>query len=53
MVGRSSIKSYKREYMITFFICESFMIVVFCMLDLFSDHSHQAMPQVPFSLKMN
>ncbi len=34
LVGRSSIKSYKREYMITFLICESFMIVVFCMLDL-------------------
>jgi hypothetical protein len=34
LVGRSSIKSYKREYMIAFLICESFMIVVFCMLDL-------------------
>jgi NADH-ubiquinone oxidoreductase chain 4 len=34
LVGRSSIKSYKRKYMITFLICESFMIVVFCMLDL-------------------
>nr|AND50358.1 NADH dehydrogenase subunit 4 [Flatbergium sericeum] len=34
LVGRSSIKSYKREYMIAFLICESFMIAVFCMLDL-------------------
>jgi NADH-ubiquinone oxidoreductase chain 4 len=34
LVGRSSIKSYKREYMIAFLICESFLIAVFCMLDL-------------------
>ncbi len=34
LVGWSSIKSYKREYMIAFLICESFMIAVFCMLDL-------------------
>jgi NADH-ubiquinone oxidoreductase chain 4 len=34
LVGRSSIKSYKREYMIAFLICESFMIIVFCMLHL-------------------
>jgi NADH:ubiquinone oxidoreductase subunit 4 (subunit M) len=33
-VGWSNIKSYKKEYMIAFLICESFMIVVFCMLDL-------------------
>nr|YP_009047467.1 NADH dehydrogenase subunit 4 [Buxbaumia aphylla]AGN74258.1 NADH dehydrogenase subunit 4 [Buxbaumia aphylla]AHG58862.1 NADH dehydrogenase subunit 4 [Buxbaumia aphylla] len=34
LVGWSSIKSYKKEYMIAFLICESFMIAVFCMLDL-------------------
>jgi NADH-quinone oxidoreductase subunit M len=34
LVSQSSIKNYKREYMIAFLICESFMIVVFCMLDL-------------------
>nr|QPZ85260.1 NADH dehydrogenase subunit 4 [Myuroclada maximowiczii] len=34
LVGWSSIKSYKKEYMIAFLICESFMIAVFCMPDL-------------------
>ncbi len=34
LVGQSSIKSYKRECMITFLICESFTIAMFCMLDL-------------------
>lgn len=34
LVGWSSIKSYKKEYMIAFLILESFMIAVFCMLDL-------------------
>nr|QHD46966.1 Nad4 [Anthoceros agrestis] len=34
LVGWSSIKSYKKEYMIAFLICESLMIAVFCMLDL-------------------
>jgi NADH-ubiquinone oxidoreductase chain 4 len=34
LVGWSSIKSYKKEYMIAFLIRESFMIAVFCMLDL-------------------
>lgn len=34
LVGWSSIKSYKKEYMIAFLICESFMIAVFSMLDL-------------------
>jgi proton-translocating NADH-quinone oxidoreductase chain M len=34
LVGWSSIQSYKKEYMIAFLICESFMIAVFCMLDL-------------------
>nr|YP_009047427.1 NADH dehydrogenase subunit 4 [Ulota hutchinsiae]YP_009047626.1 NADH dehydrogenase subunit 4 [Orthotrichum stellatum]YP_009115192.1 NADH dehydrogenase subunit 4 [Lewinskya speciosa]YP_009231584.1 NADH dehydrogenase subunit 4 [Orthotrichum macrocephalum]YP_009231624.1 NADH dehydrogenase subunit 4 [Orthotrichum diaphanum]YP_009307234.1 NADH dehydrogenase subunit 4 [Orthotrichum bicolor]YP_009307274.1 NADH dehydrogenase subunit 4 [Orthotrichum callistomum]YP_009307314.1 NADH dehydrogenase sub len=34
LVGWSSIKSYKKEYMIAFLICESFMIAVFCMADL-------------------
>nr|YP_009040978.1 NADH dehydrogenase subunit 4 [Tetraphis pellucida]AIB08436.1 NADH dehydrogenase subunit 4 [Tetraphis pellucida] len=34
LVGWSSIKSYKKEYMIAFLIRESFMIAVSCMLDL-------------------
>jgi hypothetical protein len=34
LVGWSNIKSYKWKYMITFLICESLMIVVFCMFDL-------------------
>nr|YP_009531811.1 NADH dehydrogenase subunit 4 [Leiosporoceros dussii]AXZ70965.1 NADH dehydrogenase subunit 4 [Leiosporoceros dussii] len=34
LVGWSSIKSYKKEYMIAFLICESLMIAVSCMLDL-------------------
>jgi NADH-ubiquinone oxidoreductase chain 4 len=33
LVGWYNIKNYKREYMITFLICDFFMIVVFCMLD--------------------
>ena len=34
LVGWSSIKNYKKEYIIAFLILESFMICVFCMLDL-------------------
>nr|YP_009990251.1 NADH dehydrogenase subunit 4 [Scapania ampliata]AHG58869.1 NADH dehydrogenase subunit 4 [Scapania nemorea]QNN01872.1 NADH dehydrogenase subunit 4 [Scapania ampliata] len=34
LVGFYSVKSYKKEYMIAFFICESFLIAVFCSLDL-------------------
>jgi NADH-ubiquinone oxidoreductase chain 4 len=34
LVGLSNIKNYKREYMIAFLICESFTIVMFCMLNL-------------------
>nr|YP_009675913.1 NADH dehydrogenase subunit 4 [Ptilidium ciliare]QDE12715.1 NADH dehydrogenase subunit 4 [Ptilidium ciliare]QIA60098.1 NADH dehydrogenase subunit 4 [Ptilidium ciliare var. pulcherrimum] len=34
LVGFYSVKSYKKEYMIAFFICESFSIAVFCSLDL-------------------
>jgi len=33
LVGQFSIKSYKREYMITFLFCEFFMIVVFYMVE--------------------
>nr|QIA60222.1 NADH dehydrogenase subunit 4 [Treubia lacunosa] len=34
LVGFYSVKSYRKEYMIAFFICESFLIAVFCSLDL-------------------
>nr|YP_003275955.1 NADH dehydrogenase subunit 4 [Pleurozia purpurea]ACR19339.1 NADH dehydrogenase subunit 4 [Pleurozia purpurea]QIA60762.1 NADH dehydrogenase subunit 4 [Pleurozia purpurea] len=34
LVGFYSVKSYKKEYMIAFFVCESFPIAVFCSLDL-------------------
>jgi NADH-ubiquinone oxidoreductase chain 4 len=34
LVGWSNIKNYKKEYIIAFLILESFMIAVFCMLDL-------------------
>nr|YP_009545047.1 NADH dehydrogenase subunit 4 [Gymnomitrion concinnatum]AZB86809.1 NADH dehydrogenase subunit 4 [Gymnomitrion concinnatum] len=34
LVGFYSVKSYKKEYMIAFFICESLLIAVFCSLDL-------------------
>jgi proton-translocating NADH-quinone oxidoreductase chain M len=34
LIGWSSIKNYKKEYIIAFLILESFMIAVFCMLDL-------------------
>nr|QIA61011.1 NADH dehydrogenase subunit 4 [Lepidozia sandvicensis] len=34
LVGLHSVKSYKKEYMIAFFICESFPIAVFRSLDL-------------------
>nr|QIA60467.1 NADH dehydrogenase subunit 4 [Trichocolea tomentella] len=34
LVGFHSVESYKKEYMIAFFICESFPIAVFCPLDL-------------------
>lgn len=34
LVGWSSIKNYKKEYIIAFLVLESFMIAVFCMLDL-------------------
>nr|YP_010042078.1 NADH dehydrogenase subunit 4 [Diplophyllum taxifolium]QPB46132.1 NADH dehydrogenase subunit 4 [Diplophyllum taxifolium] len=34
LVGFYSVKNYKKEYMIAFFICESFLIAVFCSLDL-------------------
>nr|UYI31096.1 NADH dehydrogenase subunit 4 [Calypogeia sphagnicola f. sphagnicola]UYI31180.1 NADH dehydrogenase subunit 4 [Calypogeia sphagnicola f. paludosa]UYI31222.1 NADH dehydrogenase subunit 4 [Calypogeia sphagnicola f. paludosa] len=34
LVGFYSVESYKKEYMIAFFICESFLIAVFCSLDL-------------------
>jgi len=34
LVGWSSIHQYKKEYVIAFLILESFMITVFCMLDL-------------------
>nr|YP_008816027.1 NADH dehydrogenase subunit 4 [Closterium baillyanum]AGZ90243.1 NADH dehydrogenase subunit 4 [Closterium baillyanum] len=34
LVGWSNIKNYKKEYIIAFLVLESFMIAVFCMLDL-------------------
>ncbi len=34
LVGWSSIKNYRKEYIVAFLILESFMIAVFCMLDL-------------------
>jgi NADH-ubiquinone oxidoreductase chain 4 len=34
LVGWSGIKNYKKEYIIAFLVLESFMIAVFCMLDL-------------------
>nr|QIA60968.1 NADH dehydrogenase subunit 4 [Scapania griffithii] len=34
LVGFYSVRSYKKEYMIAFFICESLLIAVFCSLDL-------------------
>jgi Type II intron maturase len=34
LVGWSNIKLYKKEYIIAFLVLESFMIAVFCMLDL-------------------
>jgi proton-translocating NADH-quinone oxidoreductase chain M len=34
LVGWSNVKNYKKEYIIAFLILESFMIAVFCMLDL-------------------
>uniref|UniRef100_A0A0R0C7N6 NADH-ubiquinone oxidoreductase chain 4 n=1 Tax=Glycine max TaxID=3847 RepID=A0A0R0C7N6_SOYBN len=37
-IGWSSIKGYKKEYMIAFLICESFMIAVFRMPDLLSSY---------------
>ena len=34
LVAWSSVKNYKKEYIIAFLVLESFMIAVFCMLDL-------------------
>jgi len=34
LVGWSSIKNYRKEYFIAFLVLESFMIAVFCMLEL-------------------
>ncbi|KAL4187252.1 hypothetical protein AMTRI_Chr09g38130 [Amborella trichopoda] len=52
LVGWSSIKCYKKEYMIAFLICESLMIDVFRMPDLLSSYVFSEsvlIPMFPYS----